>query len=347
MKNLLKSFEVLLPLETEASQIYSAILDEFPGVDELAEKISHIRNEEIYHIQIANSLIKIGKKAEKRKTGIIIPSKNTRDFLQNDFNFKGYLLNTLTRLLDAKIQSFMLINLLNKKDVRYQRARQTRDNITKIIIHNLKSPLTITKWISDLLLEGKKEKLTGEQKEMVEKIKTANSSMFSLVKDVLEMNQAEEKKKLKKEKINTTKILEEIIKESNNLIKITGQKINFQPPKKDIIVLSNAEVLKKVLSAILTNAISYGKKGGKIFVKTEKEKNGKVLISVADNGIGIPQKEQKDIFKKLFRASNAKVLYSEGSGLGLYIAKELVKNIGGKIWFKSQEGKGSEFFILI
>ncbi|MDO8639395.1 MAG: HAMP domain-containing sensor histidine kinase [bacterium] len=347
MKNLLKSFEFLLPLEIEARKIYSSILDEFSEVDGLSEKISHIINEEINHIQIVKSLIEIGKKSEKRQAGNIIPSKAMRDFLQNDFNFKGYLLDMLTQLLDEKIQSFTLISLLNKKDARYQRTKKTRDEMTKIIIHNLKNPLTVTKWISELLLEGKKEKLTDDQKEMIEKIKTANNSMFSLVKDVLEMNQTEEKNKSKKEKINPTKILENAIKEAGNLIKITGQKINFQRPKKDIIILSNAEVLEKIFSTILTNAISYGKKSGDIIIKIKKDGKRKVLISVADDGIGIPKKEQKNIFKKLFRASNAKALYSEGSGLGLFITRELVKNIGGKIWFESQEGKGSKFFIRI
>ena len=75
----------------------------------------------------------------------------------------------LTQLLDSKIQSFTLINLLNKKEANYQRTKKTRDEMTKIIIHNLKNPLTVTKWISELLLEGKKEKLTEDQKEMIEK----------------------------------------------------------------------------------------------------------------------------------------------------------------------------------
>lgn len=348
MKNLLKSLEVLLPLEMEASDMYTSILHDFPEkIDDLSEKIGHIRNEEINHIQIAKNLIDIGKRAEKRKEGLIVFSKEKRDFLKNDFNFKGYLLNMLSQLLNSKIQSFILINLLNKKDAKYRRSKKMRDEITRTVIHNLKTPLTVTKWISDILLEGGKEKLTDYQKEMVEKIKTANTSMFSLVKDVLEVGKVEEKKKLKKEKIDIIKIWEEIIKESDNLIKTTGQKISFRPPKKDIIVLSNPEALKNILSVLLTNAISYGKKGGNISIKIKKERSGKVLISVANDGVGIPQKEQRNIFKKFFRTSVARSLYPEGSGLGLYMAKELVKNMDGKIWFKSREGEGTEFFILL
>jgi len=76
-------------------------------------------------------------------------------------------------------------------------------------------------------------------------------------------------------------------------------------------------------------------------------KEKKIEFSIRDSGIGIPEQEQKDIFKKFFWASNALKTNTEGNGLGLYIAKNIIEAHGGKIWFKSKDGEGSTFYFTI
>ncbi|GEM_PF-5181421 len=83
---------------------------------------------------------------------------------------------------------------------------------------------------------------------------------------------------------------------------------------------------------------------GKFFSQEEKEN---ILISVKDSGVGIPKDVQPQIFKKFFRAKNAAKLESEGTGLGLYVNKMLAEAIGGKIWFESEEGKGTTFYVTL
>ena len=97
---------------------------------------------------------------------------------------------------------------------------------------------------------------------------------------------------------------------------------------------------------MLTNAIKYTPEGGLIDL-TLKIDGNKFLIIVKDNGYGIPENEQSQIFKKMFRASNAFVNNTEGSGLGLYLAKSILDSVNGKIRFNSKEGLGTEFIVTL
>jgi signal transduction histidine kinase len=137
----------------------------------------------------------------------------------------------------------------------------------------------------------------------------------------------------------------DVAKELDFLIKSRGQKIVFNTSDSEIIVKNNRKALNTVIYNLLTNASQYGLKGS-IKLEIKKDRKG-ALISVSDNGIGIPKKEQKNIFKKFFRTNKAKEVYDNGSGLGLYLVKGLVDRIGGNIRFESEKGKGTTFYVSI
>lgn len=111
-------------------------------------------------------------------------------------------------------------------------------------------------------------------------------------------------------------------------------------------VETDAEILQTILECFVSNAINYSGAGQKIIVDALEETNA-IVFSVHDNGIGIPQEAQKHIFERFYRASNARVLKPEGTGLGLYIAFTLAEKLGGKVSFTSEEGKGSTFYLSI
>ena len=345
MTELQKSFSALFLLEKRARDIYSEIIAEYGEDQELKEKIGFIKEQEVNHMRLAAALVEITRKGALRKRETLI-SKKELESLKQDFIFKGHLLNVLGQLLSAKLQSFILVNSLAQKNIKFQKTNELRETLTRATAHHFKNPLTVTKWTSDLLLAEKKDELTPYQKEMLGQIQAANKSMFLMVDEILQMASVQEgKKALNKEAVDLARFIKNLVKDFEGLLKAEKQKIELQISPKARMIQSNPEVLKKIISNLLTNAVRYGKQGGKISIKAKNLPKGKVLISVADEGAGIPQKEQKDIFQRFFRASNAKRIYSEGSGLGLYITRELVKTLGGKIWFKSKENKGSEFFL--
>ena len=106
------------------------------------------------------------------------------------------------------------------------------------------------------------------------------------------------------------------------------------------------EKMQAVLQNLLENGIKYTIEGGRVGIDIKKESDH-LLISIIDNGIGIPKDQERNVFTKFFRANNAIKQETDGSGLGLYIAKTIIEKSGGKIWFESKEGKGSTFYFTV
>ncbi len=129
---------------------------------------------------------------------------------------------------------------------------------------------------------------------------------------------------------------------------IQGIKITYKKPKKLALANLDWEKISEVATNLIDNAIKYTPKNGKVFVRLQnldiKTANPKVKFSISDNGIGISQDEMRNLFKKFSRSENSSVINTEGTGLGLYVAKKIIKDHGGNIWAKSEgRGKGSEF----
>lgn len=115
-----------------------------------------------------------------------------------------------------------------------------------------------------------------------------------------------------------------------------------------IDVITDENMLVEIISNLLSNAIHYTNEGGKITIQTEaNEKENAVVISVADNGIGVPEEDQPMLFSKLFRGKNAMLVDTNGTGLGLYVTKSLTDVLKGKVFFHSTENKGSTFSIRL
>jgi signal transduction histidine kinase len=101
-----------------------------------------------------------------------------------------------------------------------------------------------------------------------------------------------------------------------------------------------------ILQNLVSNAVKYSFKGKTVTIELQQQSQN-ALICVRDQGCGIPADQQRKIFTKLFRASNAAKIATDGTGLGLYVTKALIERAGGKIWFESQEGSGSTFYAII
>ena len=115
----------------------------------------------------------------------------------------------------------------------------------------------------------------------------------------------------------------------------TLAKINLDP-----------KLIRIVIQNLLSNSIKYTPAGGTITLTIE-QKTKDVIMSVKDSGLGIPVGQQGNIFTKLFRADNVRQAETDGTGLGLYVAKAVVAGAGGKIWFTSVENKGSTFYFTL
>lgn len=217
-----------------------------------------------------------------------------------------------------------------------------------ILIHQLKSPLSSIKLSLQMFLDGSFGKITKEQKEIIEKIYQKNNSLLSFVNDLSDINNIEQKfYSFNWALIDLQDIIQTIVYLRKEDIKFKKIKLKIDKPKTTLPKIPlDKEKICMVIENILDNAVKYNKIGGSVEISFGKTEDF-VEVRFKDSGIGIPDNEQDKLFSKFFRASNAKKLDSNGSGLGLFIAKNIIELHNGKIWFESKENKGSTFFVAL
>jgi len=223
-----------------------------------------------------------------------------------------------------------------------------KTEFVSISAHQLRTPLSEIKWTLEILSEEKLGKLTGEQKEILKKAYDSNKRMLVLVDDLLDVVRIEEGKRLYKlAPSNLEEVVQSVIESYQEKIREKQIKFEFRVSSKKLPKIKiDAEKMSLAIQNLLDNAIRYNLPGGMITIalnSTEKE----IEFSIEDTGIGIPNDQQKNIFKKFFRGSNAVKMETEGNGLGLFIVKNIVEAHNGKIWFQSEEGKGTTFYFSL
>ena len=188
--------------------------------------------------------------------------------------------------------------------------------------------------------------LTAEQKETISRTLSANEHLIALVRDLLDVSRIEEGKfGYEFARGDLSKLINNIYEELKP--QATAHQIKFIYKKPELSlpsVVFDAGKLDIAIRNVLDNAIKYTPSGGCIKINLHSSVSKKYMIlSIEDNGIGIPEKDQKFIFVKFFRASNAVKYETEGSGLGLYIAKKITEKHNADLFFESKEDRGSEF----
>jgi PAS domain S-box-containing protein len=232
------------------------------------------------------------------------------------------------------------------RDVTIERQLdKSKSEFVSLASHQLRAPLTAIKWYSEILLKKFSAGLDAKQKRSVKEIYNGNERMISLIDIMLNISRFEAGKiKINPVKVNVKNVINSIIKEQNFEIKKKKQEVAFDCPENILEIITDQNLLRLIFQNLISNAIKYTPDSGSIKIKTE-DKGGKLFFKVSDNGIGIPKDQQKRIFEKLFRADNASAQSAEGNGLGLYAAKMTTEHLGGKIWFESETGKGTTFFV--
>ena len=236
-----------------------------------------------------------------------------------------------------------------KKYQRREKAEISSERIKADFVtlasHQLRTPLSAVKWYLENVINGKRGRITKTQKSYLMDIYRANERAINLVNDLLDVSRIQEGLiHLELHNLKVEKVIQEVLNELEVFIKNKKVNINFEVLKSPLPdVETDYDKLKRVLLNLITNAIKYTPIGGSVEIVAEKVTKG-INISVSDTGVGIPKAEQKKVFRKFFRADTAIKLAPDGTGLGLFIAKSLVEVMGGRLGFRSTEGKGSTFY---
>jgi len=247
-----------------------------------------------------------------------------------------------TERLEKKVEE--RTEQLNVALSKEKELNELKTKFLSLVSHEFKTPLSGILTSSVLL---SKYELTQEQEKRNKHIKTISDKVHylnNILNDFLSLEKLEKGKLTYKfNHFKLSKIIDEIVYNANMLLK-EGQYINYPDDIDDLSLYQDEKILELILTNLVNNAIKYSPKQSVIAI-TIKQNKETTKIQVKDNGIGIPIKDQKSIFERYFRAEN--VINTEGTGIGLNIAKNHLENLGGTICFQSEEHKETTFTIII
>lgn len=224
---------------------------------------------------------------------------------------------------------------------------RAKTEFVSLASHQLRTPTTAIGWFSEMLLDKDIGPLTAKQREYLTEISQGNQRMIELVNALLNVSRIELGTfNVKPEPTDIKAITDDVLKELDSQIKEKRLLIERGYAVADIIIANDPKMMRMIIQNLLTNAVEYTPTGGKITV-TLKQSVADLQITVSDNGCGIPQSSQSQIFTKFFRADNGRVLKSDGTGLGLYLTKLILQSLGGTISFDSIENRGTTFRVSL
>lgn len=245
---------------------------------------------------------------------------------------------------EKKLGNLVILHDVSREKI----VERMKTEFVSLVAHQLRTPLSAIKWTVKMLLDGDLGSITEEQRNFIEKTYSSNERMINLINDLLNVTRIEEGRYLYRPVLTS---LEETIQPVINFYKgqIEKKKLRFEfkkPEKKLPKVLIDVEKMRLAVENLLDNAISYTRPGGYVTISLNYEKK-KLKFLIQDTGIGIPKEQQKRVFTNFFRGTNAIRAETEGTGLGLFIVKNIIEAHGGEIWFESEENKGSTFFFTL
>ena len=221
-----------------------------------------------------------------------------------------------------------------------------KDEFVYIISHELKQPAMAIKGYIGTILSKYSTSLNPDASEVLNLTSVNSDRLSKLLEDLLDISQIEKGSlKIKMVDVALRPIVNEVL--SNLLIDAQNKRISLvQKGTEEIAAKADVDRLKEILTNLVSNAVKYTPEGGKIVVEVKKE-GGFAKIFVSDNGIGINEEDQKHLFEKFHRIENEETKAVKGSGLGLFIAKQLVEKMGGQIGVTSTVGQGTTFYFTL
>lgn len=231
---------------------------------------------------------------------------------------------------------------------REKTVEKLKTEFVSIAAHQLRTPLSAIKWTFKMVMDGDAGDVTNDQKEMLDKGFQSTERIIKLVNDLLDVARLEEGRYVYTlESNDLADVVQSVIDPYKEIIQNKGINFEFKKPDKEkLSVAVDVEKIKLAIENLLDNAIRYTPAGGKVVISLRRDKN-QAEFSVKDSGIGIPKNQHHRIFSKFFRAPTAVTTETEGSGLGLFLVKNIIDTHNGRIWFESEENKGATFYFTL
>lgn len=315
-----------------------------------AERVTGNKADNIEYRSYKKIIVFFDDKGKKQKKDLIAESLSKGKVIKTTSKDGFYLKNAQKDLIPISIniapiasgESFIKGVAITIEDISYEKElQQVKDEFVYVVAHELGNPIfALDGYLS--LLETKSKKCDRDSKKMLADARTINADLSNLVNDLLEVARNETGRlTCELEKIDLAKIAKEVAKNEGFKARKKDIKLTLKTTKLPNVIGNEAKV-KEVITNLINNAVKYNNKGGKVEI-TLTEGKSFVALAVRDNGIGMSEEEKEHLFEKFYRAKSKETEKITGTGLGLFISKQIVEKCGGKIWAESEKGKGSTF----
>lgn len=283
----------------------------------------------------------------KRLTQLLAAKEEKDGLFRKELFFKQpqeQVLEVTTVSLTPRAENVIILHDISREKL----IERMKTEFVSLAAHQLRTPLSAIKWTLKMLLDGDLGEITKEQEEFIGKTYRSNERMINIINDLLDVTRIEEGRYLYKPAFaQIENIIQLVINSYQEEIKEKRIKFKFKTPKVKLPKIKiDIEKMRLAIQNLFDNAIRYTPLGGEVKVSLKHAKK-KIEFQIQDNGMGIPEDQKERIFTKFFRGTNVVRMETDGTGLGLFIAKNIIEAHGGKIWFESKEGKGTAFYFTL
>ncbi len=351
----LKNLDVLLPAGEDFTTIASLDISKLGKISgDINHMISWHQNE---------AVAMLTSEEAERFWEVVMPLHDTQGKKQAMLSLRmslqavdGLVKNTLTNsyiILTITVLIVILLLALNTRLFEYailfrklKEVDKMKDEFISIASHELRTPITTIKGFLSMTLEGDYGQLNPQGKKGLKIMESSVNRLGVLVGDLLNVSRIEQKRlQVKQEKISLSNILQSVADEFELRIKEKGLAFKTKFSKKLPDVLADEDKLRQVLINLMGNAVKYTKKGEiELLAKTDDKF---VTIMIKDTGLGMSAKEREGLFSKFYRIQSDDTRGIVGTGLGLWITKQLVELMGGEIYLDSIKDVGTQFYFTV
>lgn len=266
-----------------------------------------------------------------------------------DFVARKYTEPEVAALIVIAITVFLLIigHAIVTSFEKIALTSRAKSEFISVVSHELRNPLSDIKWQINMLTDKEMNLSEKDRRESIEIIEGQNRKMLHMVNSMLEIHKVQEGVfDFRPENFSLLELASSVIEGYKSLAKKHNAKFKLNVIDGSFMVFADRKKIQVVIEHFIDNALKYGKDGGEVAISLDK-KTRKIKLSVKDQGVGIPKEDVRKIFSRFFRAHNVLRYKIEGIGLGLYMARSIIEESGGRISFDSQEGGGSTFWFTL
>lgn len=254
------------------------------------------------------------------------------------------IIRSVLKEVQQKEEFEKLSKALAAANERLKKLDEAKSEFISIASHQLRTPLTAIKGYISMMLEGDFGVLTKEERSSLGKVSDSSERLIRLVEDLLNISRIESGRlQFNFTEVSLEEMVGSVVEELSQAAAKKGLRFNYlKPPAPLSKVRIDEEKIRQVVMNLTDNAVKYTKKGS--VTVSLREADGLVEFCVADSGMGVSKKDLSNLFQKFSRGTGTSLIHTEGTGLGLYVAKMMMESHRGRIWAESDgEGRGSKF----